>query len=262
MFSLLFILKSIERSQNDTKITPPVTQEDVGKITVCRPIACHPKTITPRSRLSLLQKSGIAMFLGLIVTLFSGFAPAYAYSGNSAANWADNNWNSPLNPSVNENCTNFISQALHNGGNFGYVNPQQNASDDHNWWAWQTWYGWIGIWNESNSFVIAPDLYNFLEWHYPGGYNWGNVSGRGTSGKSSGLQTGDVLFYSFTGTQGGGIDHTAIQTSATYDPSSGWHGNTVDAQNTNRYHAYWSLEPYNVQAATTTIILEHIDPSN
>lgn len=225
------------------------------KITVCKPITLRPKTITSRSRFNHLRKVGVALSLGLIMVLFGGFAPVQAYDGNAAANWADNNWNSSLTPNMNENCTNFVSHALHAGG-FSYVNYQQNSSDDHNWWLASVWWWW----NWSNSYSMAPDLYNFLQWHYPGGWNWGTTSGRGTSGRGSGLYTGDVLFYDWG--DGKGISHAAIQVNGSYDPSSGWYGNVVDEQTNNRYHAYWSLEPYNYYAANTTITLEHIDPNN
>jgi|GEM_PF-1077867 len=206
---------------------------------------------------STLRKIGLALSFAIFLVLGSSVAPALAYDGSGASNWADNNYSpNTLNPSFDENCTNFVSQAMHKGGGFSYVNDGQSYSDNHNWWLDKVWWGW----SYSHAFTVTPELYNFLQWHYPGGYNWGSASGSGTSGHGDPLVAGDVLFYDFG--DGQGMTHAAMQVNGSYDPTKGWSGPVVDAQTNSRYHAYWSLEPYNAFAYRTTITFEHVDAGN
>lgn len=198
------------------------------------------------------------MLLALVVSA----APAYAYNGGSAANYADQYWqnynsNYPNFSSGGTDCTNFVSQALHAGG-FSMVNVGQNSSDDHNWWV--QW-NWFWGWQWSNSWSLVPDNDSFLMLHYPGGWYYGQMSGTTNTGTPNGLSRGDVLYYDWT--NDGDMDHSTIQTVLMgTDPTSGWYGDLVDAHTTNRYHAIWTLEPYNAQAATTVITLVHVDPAN
>ena len=41
-----------------------------------------------------------------------------------------------------------------------------------------------------------------------------------------------------------------------------WYGNYVDEHTNYRYHAFWSLKPYNSFWSTTTIYFMHISSSN
>ncbi|POB11298.1 hypothetical protein CO251_05125 [Sulfobacillus sp. hq2] len=107
------------------------------------------------------------------------------------------------------------------------------------------------------SWTVADDLYQRLTQ-----YGYGNLYGTapGTDvNSSSGIYKGDVLFFNWG--QGLGISHAAIQTGYGTDPDSGFVGNYVDENTNNRYHAFWSLYPYNSQASTTTIFLVTIDAS-
>lgn len=203
------------------------------------------------------------MVAAVAVALAAGIftAPtAHAYSGGNAAQYADKyatSCNSNSYPCFPDDCTNFVSQAVHAGG-FSEVGVGGSTTDDNNWFIQGCWYCSYGY-NWSHSWSVAPDYYNFLQWHYPGGYNWGTMPGN-SAGFNSGLDVGDVLFYDWD--NDGGIDHASIQVSYGTDPNSGWYGDLIDEHTTNRYHAFWSLDPYNSRAGTTTITLEHVSSSN
>ena len=203
--------------------------------------------------------------LVLILALAFGFmvvqAPrAHAYSGGNAAAYADRyavNGNCGNYPCLSDDCTNFVSQAVHAGG-FSMKGIGGSTTDDNNWFIQSCWWCWYGY-NWSHSWTVAGDYYTFLQWDYPGGYNWGTKSGSDAE-FYSGLDTGDVLFYDWD--SNGSLDHSAIQVSVGTDPTSGWYGDLIDEHTSNRYHAFWSLDPYNSRASTTTITLEHISSSN
>ena len=135
--------------------------------------------------------------------------------------------------------------------------------DDTQWWE-HTYSSTSFTW--SHSWSVSGDYYNFLSWHYPGGYPQGTAPGTSTGYYTpNSVVTGDVLFYDWG--QGMGISHMSIQVGIGYDPANPngqvWYGNYVDTHSTNRYHAFWSLYPYNAAfRATTTIYFMHIDASN
>jgi putative amidase-like protein len=108
------------------------------------------------------------------------------------------------------------------------------------------------------SWTVAFDHERFQALHSPGGYYWASYSGT-YSGNDS-IYTGDELFYDWH--SDGLVDHMSIQASYGTDPNSGWYGDLVDQHSTNHYHAYWTLQPYNAQASTTTIDEYHLSPSN
>lgn len=218
--------------------------------------------------------NSVGMFGWFSRVIFSGFAVAiiailgylivpvsnvYAYDGSTAAGYADRyslNPNSGSYPVFDDDCTNFVSQAVNYGG-YSMVGDGQSPTDDHNWYmdpcpicGGYTW---------SNAWSVASWYYGFLGLDYPGGWNWGTASGTSTN-SSSGLNVGDVLFFDWD--NDGGIDHAAILVGNGTDPDSGWSGDLADEHTTNRYHAFWSLCPYNSMANSTVITLEHIDPNN
>lgn len=186
-----------------------------------------------------------------------------AYDPNAAAGYADS-WSSnsqhlqnPNYPDLGDtDCTNFVSQALYAGGY-----PMQGVGNDGtkytNWYVYHDFFGW----HWSFSWTAAPDLLNMLYFDYPGG--WG-VKYRSPSqtyqGDRSGGAKGDVLFYDW-GT-GQGVSHASIQVAYGTDPVSGWVGDLVDAHSSDRYHAFWSLRPYNGDRSTTYVTVVHIDPNN
>jgi putative amidase-like protein len=210
----------------------------------------------------------IAGSLAALLFVFASAAPAFAYNGGTAASYADtywNNYNTNKYKTMNADCTNFVSQSMHAGG-FSFVNAGQDSSNDNNWWyQWGPFGQWSDSW--SNSWVLVTDQYNFLMWHYPGGYNYGTKSATTNSSPPNGLSKGDVLYYDWDNSNRDGayLDHATIQTALQgYDPTTGWFGDLVDAHQTNHYHAIWTLEPYMsaTQASTTMITLVHVSSAN
>src|SRR5207248_221220 len=87
-------------------------------------------------------------------------------------------------------CANFVSQAMHLGGNYSFDNPGGATYDDHNWFylRWGCGKGICQTW--TRSWTLVSDLDTFLLDDYPGGWDWGSYYGA-QYGYSSGLQTGD-----------------------------------------------------------------------
>jgi cell wall-associated NlpC family hydrolase len=179
-----------------------------------------------------------------------------SYSGSAAAAYADT-WalsNNPNYPNYGDDCTNFVSQALHAGG-YPFHGTNGSTTNYHNWFMSNT----LGWWNYSHTWTVAPDLLNFLYYDSPGG---SPVAYKAPyQGSSSGASNGDVIFYDWG--DGKGVSHDAIQVGYGTDPSSGWVGTLVDAHNTDHYHAIWHLRPYNANlAALTYITVAHVSTSN
>lgn len=182
------------------------------------------------------------------------------YNRQGAANYADS-WVSnattlrhPNYPSFSNDCTNFISQAMSAGGHY----PQQGGSsstDDTQWWL-----HYNSFWNNftwSNSWSVSLDNLVFLQNQDPGGSMGSLLGSQYTSGYApSGMMNGDTLYYDW-GT-GEGISHATIQVSVGTDPVSQYFGTLVDQHTNDRYHAIYTLQPYNANWMTTTIYLEHI----
>lgn len=199
------------------------------------------------------KRLGLSAFFVLAMFAF-GSSPVFAYDGNGAANWADGHWNSNLGwpwPNFSDDCTNFVSQALALGGNYTMTAVTGSQADNHNWYMDAGNSRWTLSW------TVAADQESFQALHNPGGYYYGSYSG--TYGGNDDLYPGDELFYEWTSSS---VDHMSIQVAYGTDPNSGWVGNLVDQHTTNRYHAYWTLQPYNAQASTTTIYEYHLDSGN
>lgn len=182
-----------------------------------------------------------------------------AYSGSAAAAYADkyaNHANSSQYPVFSDDCTNFVSQAVHAGG-YSMVGGSSDTNDTQ-WWIKPDFWSWYGY-DWSHSWAIANDYNTFLNWDSPGGIDYGTVDG-GDSNYSDGLSQGDVLFYDWNNSNA--WNHATMQVAYGTDPASGWYGDLVDEHTTNRYHAFWSLMPYNSQWQTTTIDLMHISSYN
>jgi hypothetical protein len=193
--------------------------------------------------------------------------PASAYSGSGAAKYADT-WatsdNYPTYPIFSSDCTNFVSQAVHAGG-YPFRNEAGTGTDS--WWIIRsgptkdTGY----VWGYNNSWVNVVDYYNFLIADNPGGFPEGSAPGSSTNYYTpNSVVTGDVLFYDWG--QGQGMSHATIQVGIGDDPNQlpnqVWYGNYVDEHTNNRYHAFWSLKPYNAWWSTTTIYFMHVSSGN
>jgi len=203
-------------------------------------------------RLSL----GVAVALSLSAVVVP---KALGYNPSAAAVYADD-WATACNFSdgncYGDDCAAFVSKALYYAG-YDMVGYGKDKTNDNYWWnRYQPYLGW----DNSNSWSVAYRLYHFQILHYPGGYNWGTSPGY--SGLvDSGLGKGDLLFYDWDGN--GHIDHVSIIAAENqYDPNSRWYGDLVDQHSTDRYHAFWSLRPYNSQWSTTVITKVHIDTAN
>jgi hypothetical protein len=189
--------------------------------------------------------------------------PAQAYNGGNAAAYADywvGNFNGAY-PRFSNDCTNFVSQAVHAGG-YPFRNYNADPGGTESWWMYNIS---GGTWNWSVSWINAPTYYSFLALDYPGGIREGSAPGSSTNYYTpNSVVTGDVLFYDWG--QGEGISHAAMQVGIGTDPNlypnQVWYGNYVDEHTTNRGHAFWSLKPYNAFWATTTIYFMHIDAAN
>lgn len=194
--------------------------------------------------------------------------PALAYSGPNAAAYADE-WainDNTYYPQYSSDCTNFVSQAVYAGG-YPFRNYQQNVTDA--WWYYYQQAGNPSMgavqWESSISWINVAAFYNFLLADYPGGIPEGTAPGSSTNYYTpDSMVTGDVLIYDWG--QGEGISHAVIQVGIGDDPNlepnQVWYGNYIDEHTSNRYHAFWSLKPYNADWKTTTIYFMHIDAGN
>ena len=178
-----------------------------------------------------------------------------AFTGSSAVayaeSWVDHTWTcngnhsacvQKRNPAYSnlepEDCTNFVSQALAAGG-FHQTNGGLGTTTHYEEWFYQ---GSL----RSNSWGVAPILLNFLYVHNPGGILTAFWSPNPGNNQLSGTKPGGVVFYDW-GWNGGnlGVSHASMVVVANgTDPYSGWKGDLVDMHDTDRYHAYWTLEPY------------------
>lgn len=208
-----------------------------------------PSIFRPKAHRIRIAMVGILASVGLGLWA----APAtLAYNPTAAAAYADqwvlsSSWCSGRTCFSND-CANFVSYALHYGGGYAFAGyPTGSHTDDHNWYVWQDP---RHLWEYTHSWSVARDLYTFQMWHYPGGWLEGTVGGA-TVYMQDGLIPGDLVFFDWDGV--GGIDHVAIQVAYGTDQNSGYTGDLVDAHSSNRYHAIWSLYPYNSQWRTTTI---------
>jgi len=191
---------------------------------------------------------------------------ALGYNGTAAAAWADTHatsyvcW-SPGNPNAlpcnsNNDCADFVSQALHYGG--GYV-ENLGTGDVTNDMLWFLTKNGLNLWVQSNSWAYVSDHYTFQILHSPGGYLYGSASGTSTA-LTDGLSPGDIIYYDWDGN--GTLDHNAMQTTRGTDPVNHRTGDLVDERTSDRSRVWWTLEPYNGNKYTTIIGLMHIFPSN
>ena|ERR1041385_6347495 len=206
--------------------------------------------LPPRTRNRLVRMLLLSFALGLgtagIVT-----GAASAYDGAAAARWADNNdlnRNCEITPCFHDDCTGFVSAAMHFGGSYPYYGLGQNNHDDHYWWL--QWNPYLD-WTFTDSWADTKDLYQFEMWHIPGGADYGVVQ-PGWTHLSSGRSVGDLFFYDWAGN--GDITHASMMVATGTDPNNtSWVGDLIDQHTTDRYHAYWTLAPYNPQVLTTKI---------
>lgn len=182
---------------------------------------------------------------------------ASSYDRNVAVNYANTyatNPNSINWPVYSEDCTNFASQVLYAGGlpmNVYYnlhTGVAETTTNDSFWFYRNGAY--------SYSWQVSWDLWNYL-------LNSGNGSHVGTYNGNIGdnqyntLAGGDLIGYNWGDSVGkqhpGQPTHWSVEAGYGTDSSSDWTGDYVDEHTSNRYHAYWTLQPYNSYASTTQV---------
>lgn len=188
----------------------------------------------------------------IAASLMASPVKALAYNRSAAAQYADQWWNSN-NPQFysfsNDDCTNFVSQALGAGGeqlaNLNYM-PQ----DDR---AWYMYFNLSWIW--SNSWSISGDNWQFM---YGSGraVQIGSYSGAAYTTNHSGAYAGDVLYYSWyyhrNPNPDTSINHAVMQVQDNYDEKGNW-TSVVDSHSNSEYHKNWTLKTENPKASTTQI---------
>lgn len=194
-------------------------------------------------RMRCLVVLGVFLMIGLSPTV-----SALAYNGGAAASYADQWWNyyNPIWPIMRgDDCTNFVSQALYNGGDTMVGYP---GLSDSSWWMDSN----NGQW--THSWTLSSDLYSFLNsgrgalraiWYPPLNYAGDDLG-----------STGDVLVFDWG--RGQGISHADIQVAYGTDPNyPSFSGSLVDQHSYPRYHEIWTLYPTNAWWRTTTAYVIH-----
>jgi putative amidase-like protein len=195
----------------------------------------------------MLKRTAALAFAVLLLSPLS----ALAYSGSAAASYADQYATSynPLYPSFANkggDCANFVSQALFAGGIA--QRPAGTYSGTAAWYMTQT----RKSWSYSTTWINAQSNSVFLLQHLPGVTTVANVMAPSpTETPPSNAIQGDVVFYDWN--NDGTFDHESIITTAD--------GQYVDAHTNNRFHAFWTLAPYNSDWMTTHIVVLHIPQS-
>ena len=161
------------------------------------------------------QKAVIGATLACLATLSAAsLASADSYDKGRAVNYARshaNAYNYPVYPAFTQDCANFVSQCLSNGG----WTPKYDRNPAYDWW-----YGGYsnGFWSYSQAWSVAHLLFNFTL-----NTNRGTVIGQGVKsnrGAYNSLEPGDLIFCDWYKTvngkqaqgEDGWIDHVYIVT--------------------------------------------------
>jgi hypothetical protein len=170
-----------------------------------------------------------------------------ARSGVAAKNYADQ-WamgqNLKYKPYGND-CTNFVSQCIGpDGGGFPMI--FDNSSPWYNYYS--------NGWKVTNSWVNVDVFLVHIQFK-----GWGTWKGYQPPAKYNNALYGDVLAYDWDGN--GSWDHLTIEVAYDgCDPKNpNYCGDLVDEHSSNRYHAKWTLEPYNAYWRTTRIGLYRLN---
>lgn len=207
----------------------------------------------------IVQRSGLVLLMALLTIGISAPTIAYAYDGLGAASYAwswaySRNYNYP--GPFDSDCTNFASQALHEGG--GYPLTDFGDYSPYAWWFNPRWYGW----DYSTSWTVANELRNFLLWTYPGGYDWGiQCSGGGCQNKYYNQALyGDIIFYDWE--SDGEWDHASVETNynGTDNIYQWFTGDLISAHTGDRRDSEWNLWDYNIDHRyQTSVDVIHMD---
>jgi hypothetical protein len=187
-----------------------------------------------------------------------------AYSASGAASWADAHWNScgvaQQYQCFSDDCTAFVSEALHSGGAFPFDTNggliRGDTSDDSQWY--ESYSSAHNLYWFSYSFVRTKDLRTYQIVDIPGGIDYGTHAGTSLAADSGG-STGDILFYDWG--QGEGYSHSSLIVGYG-NTNDGWYGDFVDAHTNNHLHWFWTLRTNNQFIQTTTIDVMHVLSTN
>lgn len=167
----------------------------------------------------------------------AAWADQYAISGDS--NYSQNTQGGDLEPpwwepwNNGDDCTNFVSNAMYQGGFpmddqwFSYIDSNGN---------WQ--YGVSGF----HPWTYAPDLYAYLMTTQYGQLLTPLLVGpQRESNPTNGLVPGDLLFFSWK--NDGNLNHMAIQSTGGVD-SNGYPYDQVDTHTSDHLQIFWTLEDF------------------
>jgi hypothetical protein len=203
----------------------------------------------------MIRKS--LLLVAVMVALFAVSAPttgfaASGYNGAAAAAYADTYWNNynsawPSFANSGGDCTNFVSQALFAGGITMRLSPPNSGNA-----AWYMVKSKQRHWSYAVPWVNAQANSIFALQHLPGvtqvASYYGVAPGQMVADNAT---QGDIVLYDFN--NDGVYDHEAIVVA---NDGTSW--DLVDAHTNNRYHAYWTLAPYNGSWSTTRLVVLHI----
>jgi len=187
-----------------------------------------------------------------VLQLLSSAGSAQAYDRSAAASYADTYWNSrpyPQYPGFDDDCTNFVSQALHAGGikfrNAPYTWSGSNSATAY----WAAMGGAAEYW--TTTWSVAKTNATFTNGLYNSKMTVVPANSQGSQAPVGYRQLGDVVYYDWDGD--GAINHASMITvnGGTSSDNSGT-GTLVDQHTTDRRHTLWNLVKWNQQVATTT----------
>ena len=187
--------------------------------------------------------------------------PAGAYSHGGAVNYANTYWqnyNSQFQ-AYSDDCTNFVSQALWQGGGHPFAGSPNNLvyNNDGQWWVGTGGSLTYGS-TRTFSWSVADDLDRYLNGADPGSStNEYQLPPQQGTYSPNDIVAGDPIFYHWNVNQPGPLNHAAIQVGIGTDPN-GWYGNLVDAHTSSHGGAFWTLQDYNSQWQTTQTVEIHI----
>jgi hypothetical protein len=193
------------------------------------------------------------LIFSLAITLMLFSTNAIAYDRTAAKTYADKyalSYNSAYTK-FTDDCTNYVSQALHAGGiaqKVYYVSGAPFSTSDDHYWFWNT-----STKAHSYSWTVAKDLWTYLLSYSSHGDIAGTYDGDIGNNKYNPLLSGDLVAYNWGEHDLGKANHWAMEITYGTDPDSGWTGDLVDAHSTNHKHAYWTLQPYNAKAYKTIV---------
>ena len=222
------------------------------------------------------------------------------YNGVDAANYAKTYALSSNSQYVlqNDDCTDFVSQAVHAGG-ASFINFPGDATGS------KVWFGiekndkidmaaeavWMYI-NDNHDQASGTDGRDSVAWinvptflyafrnttalnGYPraalvGEYSYRDEYKEGVKAPSTpgGMVDGDVYGYVWDGDSQSGISHLTIQVAGgpnlpVADPNnSGYRGDLIDAHTNSRKQVFWSLKPLNPNFENSTIFFFHLNGSD